>query len=51
MTKAKTETAYENDTQVRRLIWKTLIPNFTAELSLSTTSIVDGAIVGFFYGA
>lgn len=51
MTKAKTETAYENDTQVRRLIWKTLIPNFTAELSLSTTSIVDGAVVGFFYGA
>ncbi len=43
--------AYENDKQVRQLIWKTLIPNFTAELSLSTTSIVDGAIVGFFYGS
>ena len=41
----------EEDLQVRRLIWKTLIPNFTAELSLSMTSVVDGAIVGFFYGA
>ena len=43
--------AYENDKQVRQLIWKTLIPNFSSELSLSTTSVVDGAIVGFFYGA
>ena len=51
MSTDKKETAYENDKQVRQLIWKTLIPNFTAELSLSTTSIVDGAIVGFFYGA
>ena len=40
-----------NDKQVRKLIWKTLIPNFTSELSLSATSIVDGAIVGSFYGA
>ena len=47
----KTETGFENDRQVRKLIWKTLIPNFTAELSLSATSIVDGAIVGFFYGS
>ena len=40
-----------NDKQVRKLIWNTLIPNFTSELSLSATSIVDGAIVGSFYGA
>ena len=40
-----------NDKQVRKLIWNALIPNFTSELSLSTTSIVDGAIVGSFYGA
>lgn len=28
-----------------------MIPNFTAELSLSATSIVDGIVVGNFYGA
>jgi len=43
--------ALENDLQVRQLIWRTLIPNFTAELSLSMTSIVDGAMAGFFYGS
>ena len=47
----KRERALENDLQVWLLIWKTLIPNFTAELSLSMTSIVDGAMVGFFYGS
>ncbi len=41
----------EDDIQVQKLIWKTLLPNFTAELSLSATSIVDGAIVGYFYGS
>ena len=51
METGKKETQFENDKQVRKLIWKTLIPNFTAELSLSATSIVDGAIVGFFYGS
>ena len=45
------ERALENDLQVWQLIWKTLVPNFTAELSLSMTSIVDGAMVGFFYGS
>ncbi|MCR5747854.1 MAG: ATP-binding protein [Lachnospiraceae bacterium] len=38
------------DTQINRLILKTLIPNFTSELSLSSTSIVDGIICGMFYG-
>ena len=47
----KRQRALENDLQVWQLIWKTLLPNFTAELSLSATSIVDGAIVGFFYGS
>lgn len=47
----KKERALENDLQVWQLIWRALIPNFTAELSLSATSIVDGAIVGFFYGS
>lgn len=28
-----------------------MVPNFTAELSLSATSIVDGIVVGNFYGA
>ena len=51
METVKKEIGFENDKQVRKLIWKTLIPNFTAELSLSATSIVDGAIVGFFYGS
>ena len=41
----------EDDIQVQKLIWKTLLPNFTAELSLSATSIVGGAIVGYFYGS
>lgn len=41
----------ENAQQVRQLIRRALIPNFTSELSLSATGIVDGAIVGFFYGA
>ena len=50
-TEKKKKRALENDLQVWQLIWKTLIPNFTAELSLSTTSIVDGAIVGYFYGS
>ena len=41
---------FPGDQQVKRIIRKTLIPNFTAELSLSATSIVDGIIVGYFYG-
>jgi Na+-driven multidrug efflux pump/anti-sigma regulatory factor (Ser/Thr protein kinase) len=41
---------FPGDQQVKRIIRKTLIPNFTAELSLSATSIVDGIIVGNFYG-
>ena len=51
MDKKVTEKVYENDSQVRKLIWKTLIPNFTSELSLSAISIVDGAIIGIFYGS
>lgn len=43
--------ALEDDIQVQKLICKTLLPNFTPELSLSATSIVDGAIVGYFYGS
>lgn len=39
------------DQQVHKIVRKTMIPNFTAELSLSATSIVDGIIVGNFYGA
>lgn len=39
------------DQQVRNIVRKTMIPNFTAELSLSATSIVDGIVVGNFYGA
>lgn len=37
--------------QINQLIRKTTIPNFTSELSLSATSIVDGMIVSSFYGA
>ena len=40
----------KNDALVGRLIWKTLIPQFATELSLSMTSIIDGIIVGRFYG-
>jgi Na+-driven multidrug efflux pump len=39
------------DQQVRNIVRRTMIPNFTAELSLSATSIVDGIVVGNFYGA
>ena len=39
------------DRQVRKLIKNTMIPNFTSELSLSATSIVDGIVVGQFYGS
>ncbi|MCR5686526.1 MAG: ATP-binding protein [Lachnospiraceae bacterium] len=41
----------KNDALVGSLIWKTLIPQFTTELSLSMTTIIDGIIVGFFYGS
>ena len=40
----------KNDALVGELIWRTLIPQFTTELSLSTTAIIDGIIVGRFYG-
>ncbi len=40
----------KNDALVGRLIWKTLVPQFATELSLSMTSIIDGIIVGRFYG-
>lgn len=39
------------DQQIHKIVRKTMIPNFTAELSLSATSIVDGIVVGNFYGA
>ena len=38
------------DQQINRIVNKTMIPNFTAELSSSGTSIVDGIVVGNFYG-
>lgn len=41
---------YKNDALVGRLIWRTLVPQFVTELSLSMTSIIDGIIVGRFYG-
>ena len=37
--------------QIRRIVNKTMIPNFTAEMSSSATSIVDGIVTGNFYGA
>ncbi len=40
----------KNDALVGRLIWRTLLPQFATELSLSMTSIIDGIIVGNFYG-
>ncbi len=41
----------KNDALVGNLIWRTLLPQFTTELSLSMTSIIDGIIVGNFYGS
>ncbi len=40
----------KNDAMVGKLIWKTLVPQFATELSLSMTSIIDGIVVGRFYG-
>ena len=42
---------HSENQQVRKIILSALIPNFTAELSLSATSIVDGIVMGNFYGS
>lgn len=39
------------DRQVKKIVRKTLMPNFTAELSLSATNLVDGIVAGNFYGS
>ena len=39
------------DRQVKKMVRKTLMPNFTAELSLSATNLVDGIVAGNFYGS
>lgn len=39
------------DRQVKKMVRKTLMPNFTAELSLSATNLVDGIVAGNIYGS
>ena len=39
------------DRQVKKIVRKMLMPNFTAELSLSATNLVDGIVAGNFYGS
>ncbi len=50
MLKQSDSRVQKNDALVGRLIWRTLLPQFATELSLSMTSIIDGIIVGNFYG-